>query len=124
MIDAPTDPNVHDWWADAYGTGSNNMWVNVDTFKSDIIDNYNNNKRGVQGHVGSLSVTCQGDYMYIPGHVFLVVGTNDSNGNNVTDYGEIYYSAHTNNRCNVRFADSYPTPPSGLQYVWIICYQT
>jgi len=121
MLDENNDPDPHDWWADAYGTDSNWMWTGVDYFKSFIIDNYNNNKRGVQGLVGSLNYTMVGDYIYVPGHVLIIVNIDDFDNDGLTDFNEIYVSAHTSNKNNHRLSDLYD--PSQVQYMWIAYYQ-
>lgn len=122
MVDWNMDPNPHDWWNDKYYTDGNNMWINVDYFKSYIIDNYNNNKHGVQGTVGSIGGIEPGDYLYAPGHVILVTDVIDYDGDGYTDFNEIYISAHTNNRQHHRLSDLY-SPTYGFTYMWIMGYQ-
>lgn len=116
MIDL-NQSGTHDWWADKTTTDSDWMWTGVDYFKAYIIDNYNYDKYGVQGHVGSLDYLQPGDYLYQSGHVVLVTQANDTNGDGKVDFNGIYYSAHNNNRKDHRLADFYS--PGDFTYMWI-----
>jgi hypothetical protein len=62
-----------------------------------------------------------GDYIYVPGHVLIIVNIVDFDNDGLTDFNEIYVSAHTNNRNNHRLSDLYG--PAQVQYMWIAYYQ-
>lgn len=113
---------TYDWWADAYNTDDNWMWVNVDNFKNNIINNYDTDKLGVQGHLGSLSYSEVGDYLYKSGHVMLITAITDYDSDGLTDFNEIYVSAHNVNYKNERLSDF--SWDGEYQYMWIAYYKS
>lgn len=110
------------WYADYYS--SLRTWDNVSSFYNMIKANYDNNRPGVQGYQGSLSLTWAGDYV-VQGdwaHAMIVVGITDYDGDGQTDYNEIYISGHTSNRLNVRLSDLVPDPGQ-IRYIYVIRFR-
>jgi len=113
-----------DWWADSSTTGTNWKWTYVPGFIDMIEDNWSNDKVGVHGTQGGVSATWQGDFIAMTdeSHVFIINDIIDYDGDGMTDYNEIYVSAHTYNRRNVRLS-SLVSDSSRVKFMWIFKFK-
>jgi hypothetical protein len=108
------------WWADKNGAcGPPYHWAAVVAFRDMVTGNYNSDKVGVQAYEGGVSDIWPGDYIGNAGwgHVYIVVGVSDLDGDGLTDYNEIYVSAHTSNRKNYRLNLLEPVPDVHFMYI-------
>ncbi len=88
---------TNDWYCNT--SKSSAKWTSASAFKSYIISNEKSSKYGIHGKsYAAPDITAIGDYVYMPGHVMFITKVDDTNGNNATDFSEIYISAHTSNR--------------------------
>lgn len=105
------------WWANTTSTASTNNWINVDSFKSYVTNNYSTSGYGIQGYTttseSSISI---GDYVYVPGHVMFVTETDGT-------FAGTKISAHTSNRLNISLASLYGSKPSNMVYVHILRFK-
>lgn len=111
------------WWEDRTTTGTNWTWTYVPAFRDLITNNWNSDKVGPQGYEGSLGLEWAGDYIAMSdwSHVYIVVGITDYDGDGTTDYNEIYVSAHTNNRNNVRLSSL--VSQSSVRFMWVLTFK-
>lgn len=88
---------TNDWYCNT--SKSSAKWTSASAFKSYIISNEKSSKYGIHGKsYAAPDKTAIGDYVYMPGHVMFITKVDDTNGNDATDFSEIYISAHTSNR--------------------------
>jgi len=122
MLDAI--PGAEDWWCDKDGTTSTWHWTGVSYFEDWVETNDSQDRIGVQGCDGSLSSVEVGDVVrqVSQEHVFIVDRVLNLDGDEFTDYNEIYCCAHTENRRDVRLADLFANP-SSVRFLWILTYR-
>lgn len=113
-----------DWWCDSSSTGTNWTWTSVPHFESMIKANYTNDKIGVQGTEGTGSFLRKGDFISMKAyeHVYIVTDIVDSNSDGKVDFNEIYVSAHTNNRNNVKLS-SLVSSAADVKFMYIMYYR-
>jgi hypothetical protein len=92
-------PMRRDWWANTKGETNTWNWTGTKYFFNWITYNDANEDYGIHGRESKKPNLIEiGDYIYVPGHVMFVTRVDDDNDNSITDYEEIYISAHTNNQ--------------------------
>ncbi|MHB1131980.1 MAG: amidase domain-containing protein [Chloroflexota bacterium] len=109
------------WYGDYYYT--NSTWSALSNLHNLIRDNYYYNQPGPQGYDGGLSELANGDLIIqgADGHAMIVAAIYDWNGDGANQYGEVYFSAHTNNR-HIRQLLQY-VDPSQAYYVFLIMWR-
>jgi hypothetical protein len=111
------------WWADSNtsdgGAPGPWHWANVEDFCDMIEENWSGDDVGVQGYEGSMNDVWPGDCITLStwDHVFVVVRIDDHDHDGLTDYDEIYVSAHTHNLKDHLLADVMPTPDVHFMYI-------
>lgn len=116
-----------DWWANTSGETSTWNWTGTSFFYNWITENEDNDDYGIHGKAYIVpNYLAVGDYIYMPGHVMLVTKIVDNNGNGVTDYNEIYISAHTNDREDYHLKTLYENvgnPPSSMRFMRVFGFK-
>ena len=103
------------WWADSTGFGIWNgvkaCWTAVYDFLYMIVKNHDNNGIGPQGYRGFLVYSWVGDIISqrMKPHLMIITTIIDYNGNGLTNWDEVYISAHTTNRLNKRLSELFPS---------------
>lgn len=116
--DGVPGPGEFTWWADSTTMASSGTWTLVMNFISMITNNKTFNRVGVQGTRISCAWADEGDmaaYLGAP-HIMLITAIYEYDGDGMTDYNEIYISAHTTNRRNFPLVTLYPTYYSAKTY--------
>ena len=120
-------PMTGSWWANKTGTATTWNWTSCDNFYSYITSNEATDYYGVHGSNSSISIMKIGDYVFSDvssddDHVMFITKIIDSNSNGLTEWDEIYISAHTSNRLDKNLKALYggvSTPPSNFKFVML-----